>query len=332
MAENYRFFDSASYTEANFAEFMKKIMRGDGVLEGVLNELEVIQNTPAAMNVLLKTGEAWAQGVWYQNTAQQTMTIEAADASWNRIDRIVLRVSWSGNSFTANVLKGTKAASPTAPALTQSASTWEISLAQIAVAAAATSILTADITDERGTSYCGWASSRFGPHYILANGDLSGNGQLARGYGTPTAYKDLATKGYVDTLFGSTGVLSTGMIVAWSGAISAVPSGFVFCNGASSTPDLRGRMIVGAVADSGDPSWNVDDTGGAYDVAIAQANLPNVTLNSGLVKDLAGADSGVYVSSGSSSSKTAITTSALGSGTKLVIMNPYYVLAYIMKT
>ena len=47
------------------------------------------------------------------------------------------------------VLTGTPAAEPTAPTLTQTASTYEISLAQVLVAAEATSVNDANITDER---------------------------------------------------------------------------------------------------------------------------------------------------------------------------------------
>ena len=49
-----------------------------------------------------------------------------------------------------------------------------------------------------------------------------------------------------------------GLIAAWSGAASAVPAGWALCDGASGTPDLRGRFLVGAGGD-----YAVGDAGGA---------------------------------------------------------------------
>lgn len=45
-----------------------------------------------------------------------------------------------------------------------------------------------------------------------------------------------------------------GCIVLWSGAVSAVPSGWRLCDGTNGTPDLRDRFVVGARADSNGPA------------------------------------------------------------------------------
>jgi hypothetical protein len=37
-----------------------------------------------------------------------------------------------------------------------------------------------------------------------------------------------------------------GIIVAWSGPVAEIPSGWSLCDGANGTPDLRDRMILGA--------------------------------------------------------------------------------------
>ena len=66
----------------------------------------------------------------------------------------------------------------------------------------------------------------------------------------------------------------------WSGAISAIPSGWVLCNGANGTPDLRARFVIGAQADSGQ-TYDVGDTGGATNVTLATGNLPSHTHGSG---------------------------------------------------
>jgi hypothetical protein len=38
----------------------------------------------------------------------------------------------------------------------------------------------------------------------------------------------------------------SGGIIIWSGAANAIPSGWLLCDGANSTPDLRDRFVVGA--------------------------------------------------------------------------------------
>jgi hypothetical protein len=41
------------------------------------------------------------------------------------------------------------------------------------------------------------------------------------------------------------GVVLTGMVLFWSGASNAIPSGYVLCDGTAGTPDLRDKFIVG---------------------------------------------------------------------------------------
>jgi hypothetical protein len=103
------------------------------------------------MNVLIPTGIAWVQGRWYKNDAVVTMTIDAADATYTRYDLIVLRstVAGSPGSIVLAVLKGTAAASPVEPTLTQSAGVWEIPIAKVTVTAALPAIADTDITDTR---------------------------------------------------------------------------------------------------------------------------------------------------------------------------------------
>ena len=65
----------------------------------------------------------------------------------------------------------------------------------------------------------------------------------------------------------------TGMIILWSGAADAIPSGFVLCDGNNSTPNLSGRFVVGYDASNGD--YDVNDTGGAENVTLTIAQIPN---------------------------------------------------------
>jgi hypothetical protein len=86
----------------------------------------------------------------FYNDAATQLSVTAANPTNPRIDRVVVTVNdsyYTGatNNVTFTVVAGTAAASPTAPATP----TNSISLATIAVAAGATSILNANITDTR---------------------------------------------------------------------------------------------------------------------------------------------------------------------------------------
>lgn len=120
--------------------------------------LAVTQSATPAMSVSVAAG--WGaivgnyttnMGVYqFYNDAATTLTVTAADVTNPRIDRVVATINdayYSGllNNVTFTVVAGTPAASPTAPAIP----TNSISLATIAVAANATSIVNANITDTR---------------------------------------------------------------------------------------------------------------------------------------------------------------------------------------
>ena len=84
---------------------------------------------------------------------------------------------------------------------------------------------------------------------------------------------------YATTYYGSganlTGIEAfvTGMILLWSGSAGSIPSGFVLCNGSNSTPDLRGRFVVGYHDSNGD--YDVGDTGGAASVTLSTSQIPS---------------------------------------------------------
>ena len=65
----------------------------------------------------------------------------------------------------------------------------------------------------------------------------------------------------------------TGMIILWSGAANAIPSGWYLCNGSNGTPDLRGRFVVGYHDGNGD--YDVNDTGGAETVTLSTSQIPS---------------------------------------------------------
>lgn len=55
----------------------------------------------------------------------------------------------------------------------------------------------------------------------------------------------------------------------WSGASTAIPTGWLLCNGSNNTPDLRDRFIVGAGS-----SYSVGNTGGEATHTLTIAEMP----------------------------------------------------------
>lgn len=143
----------APYSDIEFSDFFSKLMQSNTargfIVPGYGNDLKVQANSPAAMNVLLNTGIIQIRGRQYENTAQQTITLTAADATNPRIDRIVARITFASQTIVAAVVDGTPAATPSLPALTQNATTYEIELAYVWVAANAVSIAETEVHDTR---------------------------------------------------------------------------------------------------------------------------------------------------------------------------------------
>ncbi|MGE5592880.1 MAG: hypothetical protein ACM3X3_04240 [Betaproteobacteria bacterium] len=164
MAQRSMFFDAVggdrSFDAASFAALFKALTQRDGVVYGYGGSLAVSAADPASMNVTVATGAAFVQGRMFEvHTAGETLAIGAADPVNPRIDRIVVKLdnSSASRSVTLAVKAGTPAASPTPPTLQRDGTVWELSLAQVYVAAGATSISSANITDERSNEpVCGY--------------------------------------------------------------------------------------------------------------------------------------------------------------------------------
>lgn len=104
---------------------------------------------------------------WIDNNASGgsplALAIDAADAVYNRIDRVI--VEWNTPNYTdwpvVRILKGTFASNAKAPKLTNDSTTRQISLARVDIKAGATEITAANITDERlDEAVCGLVTDR----------------------------------------------------------------------------------------------------------------------------------------------------------------------------
>ena len=118
----------------------------------------------------------------------------------------------------------------------------------------------------------------------LAGGEFTGDvishnitpdGDSSRNLGTNSVrFANVYADNFVGSGSNLTGIEAfvTGMIILWSGAANAIPSGFVLCDGNNSTPNLSGRFVVGYSASNND--YDVNDTGGSETVTLTTAQLP----------------------------------------------------------
>lgn len=114
-------------------------------------------------------------------------------------------------------------------------------------------------------------------------------------------------------------LLPSGTVLMWSGTIASIPAGFVFCNGANGTPDLRNRMIAGAQQDSGGVAkTNIE---GSL-LQVGGSNVANPVATFGAVISVTQVTNDVDVPDGNAGINVATVD----------LMNPYYALAFIMKT
>lgn len=112
-------------------------------IPGSSTELEVTESSPAAMTVEVAAGVAVirsSSGVRRYRFQADTVTIAAADPTNARID-----IVYADHDGTLGVRQGAAAGVPLPPVLADG----EVALARVAVAALASSIVTANITDQR---------------------------------------------------------------------------------------------------------------------------------------------------------------------------------------
>lgn len=157
MAESSGFFNSINgdrkYKAEGFAQYFATLI-GNGVFPNPSTGLQIVAGT--GMNVLEHAGNGWINGYAYRNDADLSLSIDTADGVLNRKDNAVLRWDLSARTITAQIIKGTSASSPSAPALVRSAEQYDIKLAEIYVAAGVTAITQSMITDTRlDSTVCG---------------------------------------------------------------------------------------------------------------------------------------------------------------------------------
>ena len=176
---------------------------------------------------------------------------------------------------------------------------------------------------------CGGTTST-GAHQSVASVGTSGQVLTSNGSGALPTFQTLTS-------------FVSGMIMLWSGSAASIPSGWLLCNGASSTPDLRDRFVVGAGS-----TYAVGGTGGSADaVVVSHTHTATSTVTDPGHNHTANvfASGGVYAAFSNIAGPQTVTTSTATTGITVATTNasegvsgvgenrpPYYALCYIMKT
>ena len=116
------------------------------------------------MKILVNPGYCWIKGgigVFFGCApATVQLSVSSADATYTRIDRVIVRKDSNNKTFSIEVLKGVASSAPEAPALTRNGTVDEICLAEITVPAGTIEITQSMIVDKRhDTSVCGISQS-----------------------------------------------------------------------------------------------------------------------------------------------------------------------------
>ena len=148
----------------------------------------------------------------------------------------------------------------------------------------------------------------------------------------------LATTEFVTTAV--TAAMPSGGIILWSGSAATIPTGWLLCNGSSSTPDLRDRFVVGAGS-----TYAVNATGGSANAVVvshthtATVTDPghNHTVTITPISDSGSGSPSRMTDSGSTTTSTAstgisVTNATAGVSGTNANLPPYYALCYIMKS
>jgi len=188
---------------------------------------------------------------------------------------------------------------------------------------------------------------------LTSSGTLAVTGALTLDGAAGTSGQALVSAGSGTPTWGN--IFVAGMIMMWSGTIATIPSGWLLCNGSSSTPDLRDKFIIGASADSGgaaktNVTASYTQTGGTKDaIVVSHTHTATSTVTDPghlrtvppSVSDAIGGGGAIqaYRGAGPSNTSTAFTgitvaTSNTTEGSSGTNQNlpPYYALAFIMKS
>lgn len=166
MAEIYKFFNSApgdlrQYFASDFANYFSSVLSAGLLLDE--NEEYGLQVThESGLQTVVAPGKALIKGYSYENTTPLILTHDLPEMTFDRIDRIVLRLDLRNQHryIRLFVKAGEASENPVPPDLQRDQFIYELSLAQVRLRANTASIDPTDITDERALEdVCGIVQS-----------------------------------------------------------------------------------------------------------------------------------------------------------------------------
>lgn len=122
---------------------------------GVYSAEEDFAVTPAGgVKVTVSAGQGWVRPARFEGYSiimreAETLTLALADGQRPRIDRIVLRFDAAAHKSSLLVVQGTPDTQPTAPAISRTATVYDLCLADVTRPAGSTAITAGNITDTR---------------------------------------------------------------------------------------------------------------------------------------------------------------------------------------
>lgn len=146
--QNYGFFNGdAEYGQEEFNMYFNNLYES-GVSIDDAGNMTLKVTAAGNRQFQVAAGFAIVKGFYLYNDSLYTGTI-VPDATYSRIDRVVIRANLITGPVTIAVRKGTPAASPKVPALVRNSDMYEISLARIKVAPNGTLTVTDERADNR---------------------------------------------------------------------------------------------------------------------------------------------------------------------------------------
>lgn len=142
----YGFFNSVDGDRLYNADDMSNYFDGlisNGIYKNIGGAFQVIPGEGMTVRVL--DGRAIINCKWVTNDSFENITLDAADANYNRIDAIVLRLDETNRRIILTTIKGTPASAPVAPAIGDN----DLCLAYVTIAVGVSTITIANISDKR---------------------------------------------------------------------------------------------------------------------------------------------------------------------------------------